>query len=54
MAIEIEKIPFTHPKHLKIIIDLLRKQLLFNELLLSCMRKTCLNACKFLICLNLF
>ncbi|CAF0705814.1 unnamed protein product [Brachionus calyciflorus] len=44
MGVIIEKIAFTHPQDLLLIIETLRKQLLFNELLLSCMRKLCTSA----------
>jgi hypothetical protein len=35
----IEKIPFTHPQDLCLVLDLIRKQLLLNELIISCMKK---------------
>ena len=44
LAVEISKIPFTHPSHIQAVIAILRKQLLLNELALSCMRKTCYNS----------
>ena len=46
-GVELTKIPFTHPSHIPFIIDILRKQLLLNVLLLSCMKRTCSNACMF-------
>ncbi len=43
MGIIVDKLIFTHPQHLVAICETLRKQLLFNELLLSCMRKLYTN-----------
>ena len=39
MGVLIDQIRFVHAQDLLLIVDTLRKQLLFNELLLSCMRK---------------
>jgi hypothetical protein len=44
LGVLVEKILFTHPQDLLVIIETLRKQLLFNELLLSCMRTLCTSA----------
>ena len=44
MGVIVDKICFTHPQDLLLIIETLRKQLLFNELLLSCMKNLCTNA----------
>jgi hypothetical protein len=41
MGVIVDKLMFTHPQDLLTIFETLRKQLLFNELLLSCMRKLC-------------
>lgn len=39
MGVVVDKLSFAHPQDLLHILETLRKQLLFNELLLSCMRK---------------
>ena len=44
MGVLVEKIAFTQPQDLLLILETLRKQLFFNELLLSCMRTLCTNA----------
>lgn len=44
MGVTVDKIAFTNPQDLILIIETLRKQLLFNELLLSCMRRLCTSA----------
>lgn len=44
MGVIVDKLLFTHPQELLLILETLRKQLLFNELLLSCMRKLCTSA----------
>lgn len=44
LALVVDQIQFAHAQDLVHILDTLRKQLLFNELLLSCMRKLCTNA----------
>ena len=44
MGVLVEKLLFTQPKDLLIILETLRKQLLFNELLLSCMKTMCSSA----------
>lgn len=44
MGVVVDKLLFTHPQDLVLILETLRKQLLFNELLLSCMRKLCTSA----------
>jgi hypothetical protein len=44
LGILVDKILFTHPQDLLVVIETLRKQLFFNELLLSCMRTLCTSA----------
>lgn len=44
MGVVVDKLCFVHPQDLLHILDTLRKQLLFNELLLSCMRKLCTSS----------
>lgn len=44
MGIQVNKLLFTQPQDLLFIIEILRKQLLFNELLLSCMKTMCSSA----------
>jgi hypothetical protein len=44
MGVVVDQLLFVHPQDLIIILETLRKQLLFNELLLSCMRKLCSSA----------
>lgn len=44
LGILVDQILFTHPQDLLVIIDTLRKQLFFNELLLSCMKTLCTSA----------
>ena len=44
MGVLVEKLLFTQPKDLLIILETLRRQLLFNELLLSCMKTMCSSA----------
>lgn len=44
LGVLVDKILFTHPQDLIVIIETVRKQLFFNELLLSCMKTMCSSA----------
>jgi hypothetical protein len=44
MGVVVEQFTFTHPDHVLLIVEALRKQSLFNELCLSCMRVPCSSA----------
>lgn len=44
LGVLVDKILFTHPQDLLVILETLRKQLFFNELLLSCMKTMCTSA----------
>ena len=44
LGVLVDKIHFTHPQDLVVILETLRKQLFFNELLLSCMKNLCTGA----------
>lgn len=47
LGVLVDKILFTHPQDLLMILEILRKQLFFNELLLSCMKTLCTSAFSF-------
>ena len=44
MGTLVDKLLFTQPQDLLFIVETIRKQLLFNELLLSCMKTMCSSA----------